>query len=42
VVENSLAKAVHERETVRSRKIDARTPFSGAALQSGWRKPDLH
>src|ERR1700722_20982482 len=42
VVENSLTEAMRERETVRGREIDPRPPFSGAALQSGWRKPDLH
>src|SRR5580700_1018080 len=42
VVENTLAKSVHEREPVRGRKINARLPFLGAAFQSGWRKPDLH
>jgi hypothetical protein len=42
VVENTLTEAVHERKPVRGREINPRLPFIGAALQSGWRKPDLH
>jgi hypothetical protein len=42
VVENALAKAVHERQPVRGRKIDSRLPFFGAELQSYRRKPHLH
>jgi hypothetical protein len=34
VVENPLTKAMHEGEPVRSRKIDARLPFFGGALQT--------
>ena len=42
VVENPFAETVHEGEPVRGRKIDARLPFLGAALQAVRRNPDLH
>src|SRR5215472_10763162 len=42
VVVNTFAEIVHEGEPVCCRKIDARLPFLGAALQTVWRDPDLH
>src|ERR1700676_3204509 len=43
VVEDSLAEAVHEGEAMRSRQIDARLPFLGAAIGKRLRRnPELH
>ena len=43
VVENTLAKAMHEREPVRRRKIDPRLPLLGAIFLDNVRQnPDLH
>ena len=43
VVENPLAEILHEGQPVRSRKIDARLPFLGAAILKRFRRnPELH
>jgi len=43
VVEDPLAETLHEGQSVRSRKIDARLPFLGAVVPKRLRRnPELH